>query len=270
MRALGCLAVGSGVAGDTGLGGKKLFAALSIAFGFERAVDGFLHAEGGDPGFGIPGGRGDLERCIGVVVVSYGGAGGEIFQRYFVAGQLRFHILDGGLGRLGEGGLEAGLNGVATAPFFADVVGAGGVWAGAPPTFGVAAFAMVQAHEGGEDGGIGILGGAGVKGGDDFVGMNVFQYTERGGALGAVERAEQGFDRLQRHQRPRGEVRDNGVGVGLVVGGGLIGFVALGRGGVRKDGGAGAGVSETAKADQGLRADAGVFAVQRIDEYILL
>ena len=68
----------------------------------------------------------------------------------------------------------AGLNDVATAPFLAGVVWAGGIRAGAPPTFGVAAFAMVQAHEGGEGGGIGILGGAGVKGGDDFVVMNVF------------------------------------------------------------------------------------------------
>ena len=49
----------------------------------------------------------------------------------------------------------------------------------------------------------------------------------------------------------------------------MIGFVALGRGGV-KDGGAGAGVSETAKADQGLCADAGVLLSGAYGEYLLL
>ena len=72
---------------------------------------------------------------------------------------------------------------------------------------------MVKAHECGERGRIRLHCGAGTERGHDFV-VNVFQYAERSGPVRAVECAKQGVDRLQRHQRPRGEVRDDGAGVG--------------------------------------------------------
>ena len=113
-----------------------------------------------------------------------------------MTGELRLDALNGGLGGVGKGRLEAGLDGVAAAPFLAGKIGAGSVWACAPPAFGVAAFAMVQAHERGQCSRVRLHGGTGIEGGYDFVVVNVFQDTERGGSVGAVQSAEQCVHRL--------------------------------------------------------------------------